>query len=315
MGLQPVRIFIGVDDADGTFIPLNVDASGNVGVNLEGELAVGELQLAAADPGLVQLATALAGATTPKTILDLYNLLNGTNLLGFVGDEYEKETTITTTNLAHGATYAQAVQDRFGYAYSPANVRGRVYMDKAGTLVIKESENADKSSATTLATVSVTASTTTSIVPVQLSKRYFWFELTNNDGSHTTTSLALTQATGVAQETTTNYFFNAYATDTPSTGVDMSIMGMKMAAIQVVTPAGTTSFTLDFEISIDGVNFVPSCAVTSFADGSDSTSLTGAASFNGAYNIMVAGAKYLRCNLSAFTHGTGSLTVFARAVA
>jgi microcystin-dependent protein len=45
-----------------------------MGVNMEGELAVGELQLAATDPGLLALATALAGVTTPKTLLSLYNL-------------------------------------------------------------------------------------------------------------------------------------------------------------------------------------------------------------------------------------------------
>jgi len=72
--MQPVRIFIGVDNDTGTFIPLNVDANGNMGVNMEGELAVGELKLAAADPGLVALATALAGVSTPKTMLSLYNL-------------------------------------------------------------------------------------------------------------------------------------------------------------------------------------------------------------------------------------------------
>lgn len=62
--MQPVRIFIGVDNDTGTFIPLNVDANGNMGVNMEGELAVGELQLAATDPGLLALATALADIYT-----------------------------------------------------------------------------------------------------------------------------------------------------------------------------------------------------------------------------------------------------------
>jgi hypothetical protein len=71
--MQPVRIFIGVDNDTGTFIPLNVDANGNMGVNMEGELAVGELQLAATDPGLLALATALAGVS-PKTLADIYTL-------------------------------------------------------------------------------------------------------------------------------------------------------------------------------------------------------------------------------------------------
>jgi len=38
---------------------------------MEGELAVGELQLAATDPGLLALATALAGVS-PKTLADIY---------------------------------------------------------------------------------------------------------------------------------------------------------------------------------------------------------------------------------------------------
>jgi len=77
--MQPVRIFIGVDNDTGTFIPLNVDANGNMGVNMEGELAVGELQLAATDPGLLALATALAGVT-PHTLADLYTLQSSTGI-------------------------------------------------------------------------------------------------------------------------------------------------------------------------------------------------------------------------------------------
>jgi len=56
--------------------PLNVDASGNLGVNLEGELAVGELKLAAADPGLVALLAGLVGpvGASSKNFTDLYTL-------------------------------------------------------------------------------------------------------------------------------------------------------------------------------------------------------------------------------------------------
>jgi hypothetical protein len=49
-----------------------------VPVNLIGgslQVAIGEVALGAADPGLVELAIALGGATTPKTLLDLYNVL------------------------------------------------------------------------------------------------------------------------------------------------------------------------------------------------------------------------------------------------
>ena len=74
--MHPVRIFIGVDDDTGTFIPLNVDANGNMGVNVEGELAVGELQLAAADPGLVALATSIQNG---KTLADIVTALTSSS--------------------------------------------------------------------------------------------------------------------------------------------------------------------------------------------------------------------------------------------
>ena len=76
MGIQPVRIFAGINDANGDFIPLNVDANGNLGINMEGELAVGELKLAAADPGLVALLAGLVGpvGASSKNFTDLYTL-------------------------------------------------------------------------------------------------------------------------------------------------------------------------------------------------------------------------------------------------
>ena len=62
-------------DGDGLewVVPIKVDVNGNMGVNLEGEIAVGTLALGATDAGLVALATSIKGS---KQISDLYTMLN-----------------------------------------------------------------------------------------------------------------------------------------------------------------------------------------------------------------------------------------------
>jgi hypothetical protein len=113
------------------------------------------------------------------------------------------------------------------------------------------------------------------------------------------------------------------AATTAQTGTVLTVTGCKMLAISVNALITLASFTLSFEASVDGTNYVPLTMVTNIADDGDYTSVSGtpvasAAAFNAGYTMMCAGFKYVRTNIRAITLGAqsaGSVTVFGRAVA
>jgi len=119
----------------------------------------------------------------------------------------------------------------------------------------------------------------------------------------------------------TGYMHNAATT--AQTGTVLNVTGYKMLAISVNALITIASFTLSFEASVDGTNYVPLTMVTNIADGGDYTSVSGTpvvtnAAFNAGYTMMCAGFKYVRTNISAIVLGAqsaGSVTVFGRAVA
>ena len=101
--------------------PLNVDASGNLGVNLEGELAVGELKLAAADPGLVALLAGLVG-TNSKTFSDVVTAIGNLPQTQFSGAVTNTGLT-DITNVYDSLTHALTVSTKGVRSASPTEHR------------------------------------------------------------------------------------------------------------------------------------------------------------------------------------------------
>ena len=98
-------------------------------------------------------------------------------------------------------------------------------------------------------------------------------------------------------------------------GTPLTISGMKMVAIQV-TSTVVGSITYDFEVSVDGTNFMTGIDAVDMlgVDNIGSITQTGAGTW--IYQIMCAGIKKIQCNITAnaATGGT-SVTVTAQAVA
>jgi hypothetical protein len=98
-------------------------------------------------------------------------------------------------------------------------------------------------------------------------------------------------------------------------GTPLTISGMKMVAIQV-TSTVVGSITYDFEVSVDGTNFMTGIDATDMlgADNLGSITQTGAGTW--IYQIMCAGITKIQCNITAnaATGGT-SVTVTGQAVA
>jgi hypothetical protein len=98
-------------------------------------------------------------------------------------------------------------------------------------------------------------------------------------------------------------------------GTPLTISGMKMVAIQV-TSTVVGSITYDFEVSVDGTNFMTGIDAVDMlgVDNIGSISQTGAGTW--IYQIMCAGITKIQCNITAnaATGGT-SVTVTAQAVA
>ena len=98
-------------------------------------------------------------------------------------------------------------------------------------------------------------------------------------------------------------------------GTPLTISGMKMVAIQV-TSTVVGSITYDFEVSVDGTNFMTGIDAVDMlgVDNIGSISQTGAGTW--IYQIMCAGIAKIQCNITAnaATGGT-SVTVTGQAVA
>jgi len=98
-------------------------------------------------------------------------------------------------------------------------------------------------------------------------------------------------------------------------GTAFTVTGMKMVAIQV-TSTVVGSITYDFEVSVDGTNFMTGIDATDMlgADNLGSITQTGAGTW--IYQIMCAGITKIQCNITAnaATGGT-NVTVTGQAVA
>jgi hypothetical protein len=95
-------------------------------------------------------------------------------------------------------------------------------------------------------------------------------------------------------------------------GTPLNVAGFKVVMIQVLSTA--TSFTMDIEGSVDGSNYVASCAVLPVTDATQTTYVV-SISTAGIYSLVCAGFKTIQANISAITPGPGTVTIKATAVA
>jgi hypothetical protein len=100
--------------------------------------------------------------------------------------------TLTKTPLQANLSYTQAGRDRFESGNPAGSVRGLVWADQAGTLYLEESDDGGGNWSQT-ATVSVSASTTTSLPWTVLTKQLYRFRYVN--GATPQTKLRLIQHT------------------------------------------------------------------------------------------------------------------------
>lgn len=90
---------------------------------------------------------------------------------------------LTKIPLAASAVFTQSEQDRFRDQDPTGGIRGLIYSDQAGTLVLEESD--DGASWSTTATVSVSAATTAKLDWTSLTKRWYRFKYTNGATAQT----------------------------------------------------------------------------------------------------------------------------------
>ncbi|MHB8122588.1 MAG: hypothetical protein ACYDG4_10585 [Desulfuromonadaceae bacterium] len=91
---------------------------------------------------------------------------------------------LTKRPLGINVPYPQDKQDRFHDTDPVGGVRGLIYSDKAGTLVLEESDD-DGATWSTSATVSVSVATTAKLDWISLSKRWYRFKYTNGAAAQT----------------------------------------------------------------------------------------------------------------------------------
>jgi hypothetical protein len=96
---------------------------------------------------------------------------------------------LTNRPLAANEVFTQGKRDRFNDREPIGSICGLIYSDKAGTLLLEESD--DGTNFTTTATVSVSAATNAELAWTDLTKRWYRFKYTN--GAAAQTSFALIQ--------------------------------------------------------------------------------------------------------------------------
>lgn len=97
--------------------------------------------------------------------------------------------TLTNRPLAANEVFTQGKRDRFNDREPIGSICGLIYSDKAGTLLLEESD--DGTTFTTTATVNVSAATNAELAWTDLTKRWYRFKYTN--GAAAQTSFALIQ--------------------------------------------------------------------------------------------------------------------------
>jgi len=242
-------------------IPLNVDSSGNIGVNVESGGSGG------GSGGVVQVSD---GTTKTQYLAVDANGKIGVNALPSI--------TGATTNAV-----LTAVEDQTTHYLATKDLTLNTLVGVGSTVPI---------SGSVTATLSSMAFTNTILTAVEDQRVHYL-----------ATAPVVTSAT-----------LQSAATGT-GVGTAYTITGQKMVAIQV-TSTVVGAITYDFEVSVDGTNFMTGIDAVDMlgADNLGSITQTGAGTW--IYQIMCAGIAKIQCNITAngATGGT-SVTVTAQAVA
>ena len=245
-------------------IPLNVDSSGNIGVNVESGGSGG------GSGGVVQVSD---GTTKTQLLAVDANGKIGVNALPAI--------TGATTNAV-----LTAVEDQTTHYLATKDLTLNTLVGVGSTVPI---------SGSVTATLSSMAFTNTILTAVEDQTTHYL--ATKDVGKVPITGTLQNAATGTG------------------VGTPLTISGMKMVAIQV-TSTVVGSITYDFEVSVDGTNFMTGIDAVDMlgVDNIGSISQTGAGTW--IYQIMCAGIAKIQCNITAngATGGT-SVTVTAQAVA
>lgn len=90
---------------------------------------------------------------------------------------------------------------------------------------------------------------------------------------------------------------DTYTTTTTGTTVDVSTLGMSCFGLQVKESGTVTSWTVEFQVSLNGTNFVTVMTHTKATNGNGAIAFTGVTKFPG---------KYFRSNCTALVLGGGT---------
>jgi len=301
-------------------IPLNVDSSGNIGVNVEsggsgggsgGVVQVSDgttkTQLLAVDANGKIGVNALPSITGAVTT-DVGAIISGSKLPVSIASM--PSTAVTNTGLSNIDTSLNTLFTSTGIKIAswPASVG----VTNTGLSNIDTSLNTLFTS-TGIKVATLPAISDTVLTAVEDQTTHY---LGVKDVVLTAIEDQTTHYIGVkdvAHAPITGTLQNA-ATGT-GVGTPLTITGQKMVAIQV-TSTVVGSITYDFEVSVDGTNFMTGIDAVDMlgADHLGSITQTGAGTW--IYQIMCAGIAKIQCNITAngATGGT-SVTVTAQAVA
>jgi hypothetical protein len=141
---------------------------------------------------------------------------------------------LTKTPLQANLSYTQAGRDRFESGNPAGSVRGLMWADQAGTLYLEESDDGGGNWSQT-ATVSVSASTTTSLPWTALTKQLYRFRYVN--GATAQTKLRLIQHTR-DMELTDTMLIGSSVLDAQAIPVQLSGSNLQEATVLNVTLAG-----------------------------------------------------------------------------
>ena len=283
-------------------IPLNVDSSGNIGVNVEsggsGGGSGGVVQVSDGTTKTQYLAVDANGkigvnalpSITGAVTTDVGAIISGSKLPVSIASM--PSTAVTNTGLSNIDTSLNTLFTSTGIKIAswPASVG----VTNTGLSNIDTSLNTLFTS-TGIKVATLPAISDTVLTAVEDQTTHY---LGVKDVAHA-------PITGTLQNAATG----------TGVGTPLTISGMKMVAIQV-TSTVVGSITYDFEVSVDGTNFMTGIDATDMlgADNLGSITQTGAGTW--IYQIMCAGITKIQCNITAnaATGGT-SVTVTGQAVA
>jgi len=159
---------------------------------------------------------------------------------------------LTKTPLQANLSYTQAGRDRFESGNPAGSVRGLAWADQAGTLYLEESDDGGGNWSQT-ATVSVSASTTTSLPWTALTKQLYRFRYVN--GASAQTKLRLIQHTRDMELTDTMLIGssvpNAQAIPVQLSGSNVEVANGEDAATKSALVAGKSSAGKQVPLNVD----------------------------------------------------------------